>query len=145
MNIVLPPVTANNPHGIPHHQKVEAIYAALSKWSALEVTAEVEHWMVPALYGKQGKAIRKLSQSMGGVVLKVHDGICRGRATSSEAAREASKKLQERVREESRQGGVHGGFAHCLVFCIAVCEIDVFGTTSWSEGLNPVGAEPSRR
>lgn len=58
----------------------------------------MEHWMVPALFGKQCKAIKKLSQSMGGVVLRVSDGICRGRATSVEAARQATRKLEERVR-----------------------------------------------
>lgn len=67
--------------------------------------------MVPALYGKQGKAIKKLSQGMGGIVLKVRDGICRGRATSPEAAREASEKLRERVSQESvLAGSVLAGF-----------------------------------
>lgn len=66
------------------------------------MTAPVEHWVVPALYGKQGKAIKKLSQSMGGVVLKVSDGVCRGRASSAEAAREATRKLEERVRKEQQ-------------------------------------------
>lgn len=63
------------------------------------MTAAVEDWMVPALFGRQGKAIKKLSQSMGGVVLKVSGGVCRGRAASAEAAREATRKLEERVRE----------------------------------------------
>lgn len=87
----------------PQPTKVEAILADLSKWSALEVAAEIESWLVPALYGKQGKAIKKLSQSMGGVVLRVTDGVCRGRATSLELAREATQKLQERVRETTGQ------------------------------------------
>ncbi|CAM9601896.1 unnamed protein product [Scytosiphon promiscuus] len=80
-------------------EAVEAILAALSKWSALEVAMEIEGWLVPALYGKQGKAIKKLSQSMGGVVLRVTDGVCRGRAASVESAREATRKLRERVNE----------------------------------------------
>lgn len=78
---------------------MEEINAALSKWSALAVTAEVEEWMEPALVGKQGKAIKKLSQSMGGIVLNVVDGVCRGRAASEEEARDATRKLEERVRE----------------------------------------------
>lgn len=75
--------------------------------------------MVPALYGKQGKAIKKLSQSMGGIVLKVDGGICRGRAPSAHAAREASEKLQERVSEHPLyyQDGIHKGFVgHCVAF-----------------------------
>lgn len=55
--------------------------------------------MGPALVGKQGKAIKKLSQSMGGVILNVVDGVCRGRAASEEEARDATRKLEERVRE----------------------------------------------
>eukprot|EP00903_Cladosiphon_okamuranus_P007059 g6862.t1 len=78
---------------------VEAIRAALSEWSALEVTAAVEDWMLSSLLGKQRKAIKKLSKSLGGVVLRVSDGVCRGRATSAEAARKATRKLEERVSE----------------------------------------------
>ncbi|CAM9696908.1 unnamed protein product [Ectocarpus sp. 4 AP-2014] len=78
---------------------VDEINTALSKWSALNVTAEVEEWMEPELFGKQRKAIKKLSQSMGGVVLKVVDGVCSGRAASEEEARDATRKLEERLNE----------------------------------------------
>lgn len=90
---------------------------ALSTWSALEVTAAVERWMVPTLVGKQGKAIKKLSQSIGGVVLRVSDGVCRGRAASVEAAREATRRLEERVsgvEVVGAGGGGGGGYAGCL-------------------------------
>ena len=79
-------------------QKVNAIEKAFAKWSTLEVTANVEEWMVAPLYGKHGKAIKKLSQSMGGIVFKVTDGVCRGRATSYEAAQQGARKLRQRVR-----------------------------------------------
>lgn len=78
---------------------MDEINTALSKWSALTVTAEVEEWMEPELFGKQRKAIKKQSQSMGGVVLNVVDGVCCGRAASEEEARDATRKLEERVRE----------------------------------------------
>ncbi|CBJ31454.1 expressed unknown protein [Ectocarpus siliculosus] len=78
---------------------VGEINTALSKWSALAVAAEVEEWMEPELFGKQRKAIKKLSQSMGGVVLNVVDGVCSGRAASEEEARDATRKLEERVSE----------------------------------------------
>ncbi|CAM9955247.1 unnamed protein product [Ectocarpus sp. 8 AP-2014] len=78
---------------------VDEINTALSKWSALTVSAEVEEWMEPELFGKQRKAIKKLSQSMGGVVLKVVDGVCSGRAASEDEARDATRKLEERVNE----------------------------------------------
>lgn len=97
----------------PTTEQVAAVNAALARWSALEVTAAVESWMVPALFGRQGKAIKKLSQSMGGVVLKVSDGVCRGRATSVEAAREATRKLEERVSAKPIFNNVSTNF--CLV------------------------------
>ncbi|CAM9815407.1 unnamed protein product, partial [Ectocarpus sp. 13 AM-2016] len=78
---------------------VDEITTALSKWSALTVTARVEEWMQPELFGKQRKAIKKLSQSMGGIVLNVVDGVCSGRAASEEEARDATRKLEERVNE----------------------------------------------
>lgn len=73
------------------------------------MAAEVERWMVPALFGKQGKAIKKLSQSMGGIVLKVDGGVCRGRASTPEAAREATRKLEKRVRVGERSTLVREG------------------------------------
>jgi len=67
------------------------------------VTAVVEDCMVPMLLGKKaGKAVKKLSQSVG-VALRVSaaDGVCRGRATSAEAAREATRRLEEKVRQQA--------------------------------------------
>lgn len=88
----------------------------MAKWSALEVAAEVEDWMVPPLFGKQGKNIKKLSQSMGGIVLKITDGVCRGRATSLDAARVGTRKLLERVSgEKSRKGDPCPSTLHVVV------------------------------
>lgn len=106
---------------------METINTALSRWSALEVTAEVERWMAPALFGKQGRAIKKLSQSMGGIVLKVNGGVCRGRASTPEAAREATRKLEERVRVIERSTLVGEGEGRERVLSVGSFGRKLFG------------------
>lgn len=85
--------------------------------------------MVPFLLGKQGRAIKKLSHSMGGIPLRVKNGNVRGRATSLEAAREGTRKLQHRVSRVERgvangTGGERRG-KHPLISCCCTVLVDL--------------------
>lgn len=79
---------------------MDALRASLSQWHALDVSVDIEDWMEPLLVGKKGAQIKKLSQSLGGIHLKVGGGVCKGRAACLTKAREANARLQERVRPD---------------------------------------------